>query len=1223
MKVLYKEHPRTIAVYSDNHTLCFRQLDKAKASQNRSKIQPAVAVEVIPNSQITKESGYRVLVNREVFGCLGLINVERQLFLAVITGAITNVASPVNYETVDKIYSVDFISLSSNEWDFVNLDANGYPVETNETNEDFYEASSAHPCQDLKKLLSNGSFYYSNDFDLTSLLQSRGINSSKLNHEANNDLNASKKSINLEHYQQQYMWNSFMMEELIKFRSNLDEYAQELLNDNKFLTTVIRGFAKTVTFSSSGAAITIVSKQSWKRAGTRFLARGIDDNGNVANFVETEFIYDNPSQHLIFAFTQIRGSVPTFWEQDSTLINPKITLTRSQEATQPIFNKHFDEICSTYGVCHIVNLLSRTKPAELQILRRYKDLYKNSTHVEDIAFSDFDFHHETKQLAGGFSGATKILGLLQQSLEQFGWFAYDTRHREVITRQDGVFRVNCLDCLDRTNLIQQVISLTVLENIYKNYFPDYGKNYQDRVAFEEMSNKHNVLWADHGDAISQIYTGTNALKSSFSRSGKMNFAGALSDVTKSVSRMYQNTFVDSKKQSTMDLLLGYDAQTQPVKIYDPINEYVHEKIKQQAPSFTTWNDINLFVGTYNISAANPMNQNIDLSSWLFPPQNLDHGLPDVYAIGFQEMIELNAGSILSADNSKPLQWAKVLGEQLNSQNEQFLLLRTESIASMSLFLFVKKSQVHNVTQVAGSSKKTGLGGIAANKGACAVRFEFGLTSFALVTSHLAAGTNATIERFNDYQTIMQGLTFTRNYTIKDHDHVIWFGDLNYRLALPNDKCRYLIENGAFDELIKVDQLMDELDDAKGGAFRGFKEGKIKFYPTYKFDKGTSNYDSSEKQRVPSWTDRILYMTNKEHEDELNQLNYSSSMNINLSDHKPVFSTFNSKVEFIDEEKKLQLSRDIYYSYKSQHGDQGEVSLIEFSNNSASGKSSPSSNNDSDSNTSSSNTNFTSDTLSEMNLLDDDNFAPKLPSRSTIQHDSHVPRRIPPPPLSRKSFTTDFTASNNNNNNTNGLNTTPSLRRKLPPTPDYDAKGNMRPFSTSSQSPAPPPTRKTVSNNDQNSSVQLSSSQSTRTTKPPIGFSSTPLIPSNSGSSTPTPKAASPRATPKAASPKATLNASTSSLPSTKVEAKSSTTNHMKPMIPTKPSALSSTKSHTGQPNLTSNTSISAPASALASNNTSPNRSASNLNEGKPIPPAPRSNINGSGSMSDWKPLVPQ
>ena len=50
---------------------------------------------------------------------------------------------------------------------------------------------------------------------------------------------------------------------------------------------------------------------------------------------------------------------------------------------------------------------------------------------------------------------------------------------------------------------------------------------------------------DNGDAISQIY-GTNALKSSFSRSGKMNFAGALSDVTKSVSRMYQNTFVDGK-----------------------------------------------------------------------------------------------------------------------------------------------------------------------------------------------------------------------------------------------------------------------------------------------------------------------------------------------------------------------------------------------------------------------------------------------------------------------------------------------------------------------------------------------------------------------------------------------------------------------------------------------------------------------------------------------------
>lgn len=1131
MKVIYKEHPRTIGIRSNTHTLCIRQLSGAKAKQS-----PAVAVEIANNNIVTREAGFKSLVNREVHGCLGLITVEKQVFVAIITGAITNVASPVNYETIDKIYSVDFISLSSDEWDFANLDPNGYSVET-ENNDDF-EARNVHPCHELKKLLSNGSFYYSNDFDLTSLLQNRGLHSEKLAHNLKHDGN-----INLDHYRQEYMWNSFMMEELIKFRSNLDTYAQNVVNENKFLTTVIRGFAKTTTFSSSGAAITIISKQSWKRAGTRFNARGIDDNGNVANFVETEFVYDNPSQHLIFAFTQIRGSVPTFWEQDSTLINPKITLTRSLGATQPIFDKHFDDICGNYGVCHIVNLLSKTKPAEVQVSRRYKELYLNSSHRDNIAFSDFDFHAETKPLTGGFAGATKILPMLHQSMEQFGWFTYDTDAGEVVTRQDGVFRVNCLDCLDRTNLIQQVICQSVLECMFKNYLQN--DNHRDRMALEETINKHNGLWADNGDAISQIYTGTNALKSSFSRSGKMNFAGALSDVTKSVSRMYQNTFVDSKKQSTMDLLLGYDAQSStPVRIYDPINEYVNDKLEKLSSTFTSWDRIIIFVGTFNVNATSP-HPSMNLTDWLFPPENLDNGLPDIYAIGLQELIELNAGSILTADASKPLKWAQLIEEQLNSQKEQYLLLRTEAIASMCMFLFVKKSQVHNVTQVSGSSKKTGLGGMAANKGGCAVRFEYGLTSFALVTSHLAAGTTAVLERYNDYQTIIRGLTFTRNHTIRDHDHVLWFGDLNYRISMPNDRCRYLIESGAFDELSKVDQLADELGNSKDGAFRGFKEGKVKFYPTYKFDKGTSNYDTSEKQRVPSWTDRVLYMTKNEEENEIHQLNYNSLMNIELSDHKPVFSTFNSKVKFIDKEKRDNLASDLYNKYKAEHGGGNEISLVEIPGNRKS--SSPAS--------------FSAETLSEMNLLDDENI-PRLPTRPvTLQS---LPKRIPPPPNSRKTYSSDKSTSSQTTH-----------ARKLPPPPEFDNLGIVKtPMNRGSSPVAPPPARKTVV---------------------PIGFSSTPLIPSGAN----TPNALSPASTNSNFSNIGSRSSSTANLSAYSAPTPS-TNGTKKPLVPSKPTALAGNKTHVDPPSPTESSS-----SAEVAN--------------KPTPPPPRT----SKTMSEWKPLIPQ
>lgn len=1045
MKVYFQEDPRTIAVVSDTHALLFRQV----SSKNGSR--PAVAVEMDLSSTVSASNNYRLLLNREVHGCLGLINVDKHLYLAVITGAMTNVAHPVSYESVDKIYAVEFLALGSSEWDFVNLDSNGMAVQTSADPEDFDPSvpRMVHPCFELKKLLSNGSFYFSNDFDLTSLLQNRGVDLSKL---ARSDVSSTTR-VNMQHYQEQYMWNSFLMEELIKFRSNLDDYAVNILNKNRFLTTVIRGFAKTVAVNHSGDTITIVSKQSWKRAGTRFNARGIDDDGHVANFVETEFIYQNLSLRQVFAFTQIRGSVPAFWEQDSALINPKITITRSREATQPTFDKHFDEVCLKYGLCHIVNLLSKTKTQEVDLLRRYKDLLDKSGHREETAYSHFDFHAETKQLSGGFAGASKIIPLLFDSLEQFGWYDFDAQLNEVVTRQNGVFRVNCLDCLDRTNLIEQVISLRVLEHIINSQSLSHGNSARDRLTYESFTSKHNALWADNGDAISQIYTGTNALKSSFSRSGKMNFAGALSDVTKSVSRMYQNTFVDSKKQSTMDVLLGKDATSKAVRIYDPINDFVQEKVKQVAGQFTTYSDISLYVGTYNVNATTASSA-IDLTNWLFPPENHDIGCPDIYAIGLQELIELNAGSILAADTSKPGQWARLLEQQLNSQQEQYLLLRTEAIASMCLFLFVKKSQIHNVTQVSGSSKKTGLGGMTANKGACAVRFDYGSTSFALVTSHLAAGVNASIERHNDYSTIMRGLTFTRNYTISDHDHIIWFGDLNYRINLPNDNCRYLIENGAFDDLMVQDQLKAEMEQ-RDGAFSGFTEEKIKFFPTYKYDRGTSNYDTSEKQRVPSWTDRVLYRGNID--DKLLSLNYNCVMDIYSSDHKPIFSTYKGKVKFVDQAKKQGLMKEYYLAYRAEHGDTRD-SLMDFEGGS-SRSTTPS--------------DFSSDTLSEMNLLDDLKApAPRLPVRPVTVNT--LPRRVPPPPSSRKAVSGEPAPQQ-------------LAPRDLPATP-----------STAGVSPPPPPpTRNSVN--------------PLRATVSQLGFSTPPLIPSNSNPATP--RSMSPNASP--------------------------------------------------------------------------------------------------------------
>lgn len=56
-------------------------------------------------------------------------------------------------------------------------------------------------------------------------------------------------------------------------------------------------------------------------------------------------------------------------------------------------------------------------------------------------------------------------------------------------------------------------------------------------------------------ALSKIYAGTGALKSSFTRHGKMSLAGAISDARKSAARIYINNFADKGRQNVVDMLL--------------------------------------------------------------------------------------------------------------------------------------------------------------------------------------------------------------------------------------------------------------------------------------------------------------------------------------------------------------------------------------------------------------------------------------------------------------------------------------------------------------------------------------------------------------------------------------------------------------------------------------------------------------------------------------------
>lgn len=215
-------------------------------------------------------------------------------------------------------------------------------------------------------------------------------------------------------------------------------------------------------------------------------------------------------------------------------------------------------------------------------------------------------------------------------------------------------------------------------------------------------------------------------------------------------------------------------------------------------------------------------------------------------------------------------------------------------------VLVKEELTSVIRNVEGTSRKTGLRGMSGNKGAVGIRLDYHDTSFCFLTAHLAAGHSNVEERNADYRTIAHGLHFQKGKTIGTHENVIWLADTNYRIDLDNFSVRSLAEASDFDTLLAADQLKQVIDS--GAAFTGYEEGPILFAPTYRYDVGTDNYDTSEKMRIPAWTDRILYRGS-----QLDLAVYSRS-DLKSSDHRPVFAIFRSEVRIIDVVKRATLSR---------------------------------------------------------------------------------------------------------------------------------------------------------------------------------------------------------------------------------------------------------------------------------------------------------------------------
>jgi len=452
----------------------------------------------------------------------------------------------------------------------------------------------------IKTLLKTGPMYFSYSIDLT--------NSFQRQQESDPSVPLWKRA------DDRFFWNRFVQTDLIDMRSGggnrfgMRQSSGEQPAVDPFILPVMFGMMRIANATVKGTPLTfvLITRRSRHRAGTRYLSRGLDDEGHVSNFNETEqavIMNDNASGSLggygqngnmggsagketqVLSYVQTRGSVPVFWAEINTLHYVPNLQIRGVESATHAARLHFDEQIRLYGENYLVNLVNqkgrekRVKDAYEQIVKVLLstpkegiegDLISNEkTHVlesnkkrslyDHLHYIYFDFHNETKGLK--WHRAKLLMDQLEQPVLAGGYYrgvampGDPTGQRmEVRNQQNCVVRTNCMDCLDRTNVIQSMLGRFILSRM----LIDLGMMREGESAEEDKEFEHlfRNIWADNADVVSKSYSGTGALKTDFTRTGNRTKQGAFQDFNSSATRYIKNNFLDGPRQDAFDLFLG-------------------------------------------------------------------------------------------------------------------------------------------------------------------------------------------------------------------------------------------------------------------------------------------------------------------------------------------------------------------------------------------------------------------------------------------------------------------------------------------------------------------------------------------------------------------------------------------------------------------------------------------------------------------------------------------
>ncbi|KAF9114232.1 phosphatidylinositol-3,5-bisphosphate 5-phosphatase [Mortierella sp. AM989] len=475
------------------------------------------------------------------YGIVGFVRFTEGYYITLITKR-----SPVALIGGHYIFHIDGTST-------ISIHSSTTPTSKLDKNSDEARYLQMFQMVDLSK-----NFYFSYSYDITRTLQ----------------WNMTRNS-HVEGRNRMFVWNQYLLE---------NGFSEQMMGiDNQWALPIMYGFVDQSKLSILGrnVFVTLIARRSRFFAGARFLKRGVNDRGFVANDVETEQIVSEMSTTSFYgasplnanpnhtSFVQHRGSIPLYWTQDGTNMSPKPAIELN--VIDPYFSAaglHFDDMFKRYGApCIVLNLIkAKEKTArESLLLKEFEECieYLNQFLPEDkkIWHIKWDMSRASKSPNENVISVLEIIA--EKTFAQTGFFhsGYKQdptmRNRNNVVYgsglQNGVVRTNCIDCLDRTNAAQFIIAKCALgHQLYS-----LGLISEPIVPFDcDLVNMLTEMYHDHGDTIALQYGGSHLVNTMETYRKINQWTSHSRDMIESIKRFYSNSFVDAEKQDAMNLFLG-------------------------------------------------------------------------------------------------------------------------------------------------------------------------------------------------------------------------------------------------------------------------------------------------------------------------------------------------------------------------------------------------------------------------------------------------------------------------------------------------------------------------------------------------------------------------------------------------------------------------------------------------------------------------------------------